>query len=360
MDSASANRHYSEAKYKLYKSRAIVFSVFLAFALVFCVFLGLNIVKKESTPPVNYKDSGSIDYRVYLVENEFYTEQFLPKGQSYVTSLIDYIDINYNYLFNIDELASINFEYKIMGDLIIENNSNKKELLRKQYVIMDPKEKSLNNASELAFNEKFQINYSYYNQLANQFRSSLGVDTNSYLKVYLSLKKDSLENEKYQLHQESNINEVIIPLSEKAIEINIDSKGNEETNQIMGSEKTIINYVNIILIVVIIIISLFFIKKIIVSIKKMNRKRSEYDKYVNKLLKEYDRLIVETKTIIDFKKYNIVKVGEFTELLDVRDNLKIPINYYCIEKHIKGVFYIKSDNDIYILYLDSDTIKRDE
>lgn len=359
MNNASVNRHYSEEKYKLYKCRAIIFSVFLSIALGISIFLGLNIVKKEVTLPINYTDSGTIDYRVYLVENEFYTEQFLPKGQSYVTSLIDYIDINYGYLFNIDELANINFEYKIMGDLIIENNSNKKQLLRKTYEIVSSKEKNLINASELSFNEKFQINYSYYNQLANQFRSTLGVDTNSYLKVYLSIKKDSSENEKYSLHQESNINEIIIPLSEKAIEINIDSKNNEETKQIMGSEKIVINYINIIIIAIIIIASLFFVKKIVDSIKKMKRKRSNYDKYVNKLLKEYDRLIVETKTILDLKKYNIVKVGEFTELLDVRDNLKIPINYYCIEKHVKGLFYIKSDNDIYVLYVDTDLLEKD-
>ena len=73
------------------------------------------------------------------------------------------------------------------------------------------------------------------------------------------------------------------------------------------------------------------------------------DKYVNNLLKEYDRLIVETKTKLVMTKYNIIEVKSFTELLDVRDNLKEPIIYYNVIEHIEGIFYIKSDDDIYLL-----------
>ncbi len=79
------------------------------------------------------------------------------------------------------------------------------------------------------------------------------------------------------------------------------------------------------------------------------KKNTKYDKFVNNILKEYDRLIVETNTDIDLKKYNIIEIKKFTELLDVRDNLKCPILYYCITKHYKGMFYIKNNNDIYLL-----------
>ena len=92
----------------------------------------------------------------------------------------------------------------------------------------------------------------------------------------------------------------------------------------------------------------------------MLRRRSIYDQYVNRLLKEYDRLIVVTKTLIDFRKYNIIKVPEFEELLDVRDNLKVPINYYCYVKHYKGILYIKNEDDIYALFLSSEMLEKDK
>ena len=87
---------------------------------------------------------------------------------------------------------------------------------------------------------------------------------------------------------------------------------------------------------------------------------SEYDKYVGKILKNYDRLIVESRTNINLKKYNTVNVKSFTELLDVRDNLKLPIIYFNIVKHEKGMFYIKDGNDIYVVVIKDCDLKTDK
>ena len=362
MNNASVKNHFSEEKYNLYKSRAIVYSVFFAIILALCIFLAFKVVNKETIAPVGYADSGSVDYRVYLKPNDFYTEEFLKMGNSYPTSLIDYIDFNYNYVFNIDDIANVDFEYKIIGELIIDNNNAKEPpLLTKEYTIQDTKTKKMNNSGEILINEKFQINYSEYNQFANEYRAKLGLDTNSYLKIYLSVKRTPSDGSKYIFKNDTvKLNEVIIPLTEKAIQITIDSKNNVLKDQISGKEETSINYIIVGVIGVLFILTLIFLRVIIKSIIKMKRKRSTYDKYVKKVLKEYDRLVVETKTIMDFSKCNVIKVLEFTELLDVRDNLKVPINYYCIEKHIKGVFYIKSDDDIYALYISSETLEKDE
>ena len=356
----SVASYFNEDIYKLYRNRVIIYTVFLAFNLIVCIILSCNIVKKIEVTPINYTDTGIVDYRVYLKENEFYEDQFLPKGKSYVTSLIDYIDINYNYVFNIDEITDMNFEYKVIGNLIIEDINNNKELLSKEYDILETQKKELHGSNEIVINEKFQINYEEYNQLANKFRSSYGIGTNSYLKLYLVMKKDTINDEVYSIHDKNNINEVIIPLSEKSIEIKIDSTNNKSTNQVTFNLKDKIRYSNIICSCILFLISLYFVKIIIKSYKKMKRRRSLYDKYIYKLLKEYDRLIVETNTLLDFKNYNIIQVSQFTELLDVRDNLKSPINYYCVEKHIKGIFYILADNNIYALFVSTETLEKDK
>ena len=81
----------------------------------------------------------------------------------------------------------------------------------------------------------------------------------------------------------------------------------------------------------------------------MKDKKTSYDKYINKILNEYDRLIVESTTEPDIKHSNIIKLPNFRELLDVRDNLKLPIMYYVVVKYHKSYFYIKNNNDIYLL-----------
>ena len=362
MRNATIDHHFNEEKYQICKARVIIYSIALAIFVALGVYLCSNLVKIIEIAPISYSDTGSIDYRVYLKENEFYTDKFLPKGKSYVTTLIDYIDINYNYIFNIEDVTNMNFEYSVIGELIIENNSTKKELLKKPYNIVENKTKQLNGSNEIVFNEKFKINYGEYNTLANKFKSSYGVDTTSYLKVYMKVKRNTLDDSKYTLEGKDTIiiNEMDIPLSEKAIEININTQNNKVSDELKFSDKQYINYTNLALIAVIIVISLYLIKKLIYTYKRMQRRRSIYDKYVNKLLKEYDRLIVVTKTLVDFRKYNIIKVPAFDELLDVRDNLKVPINYYCYVKHYKGIFYIKTDEDIYALFLSSEMLEKDK
>ena len=46
-------------------------------------------------------------------------------------------------------------------------------------------------------------------------------------------------------------------------------------------------------------------------------------------------------------------ISKFEELLDVRDNLKLPIMYYVVTKHTKCCFYIKHNDDLYLLTIKS-------
>ena len=51
---------------------------------------------------------------------------------------------------------------------------------------------------------------------------------------------------------------------------------------------------------------------------------------------------------MDFVNYNITEVTEFEELLDVRDNLKLPIIYQVVRPHSECNFYIKFSKNIYL------------
>ena len=68
-----------------------------------------------------------------------------------------------------------------------------------------------------------------------------------------------------------------------------------------------------------------------------------------RILNEYDRLIVENGTGPDTRDCQVIKISKFEELLDVRDNLKLPIMYYVVTKHTKCQFYIKHDDELYLL-----------
>ena len=99
-----------------------------------------------------------------------------------------------------------------------------------------------------------------------------------------------------------------------------------------------------------------FLTFIFVIVKKYTKTISKYDKLINKILKEYDRLIVETATFPDEKNYNVLIINTFNELVDVRDNLRSPIMFYNAKDHKMSKFYILNDNNLYLYIVNSKDI----
>ena len=111
---------------------------------------------------------------------------------------------------------------------------------------------------------------------------------------------------------------------------------------------------------ILVVLSLIFIVWILRLISKSRVGKSEYDKYIGKLLNEYDRLIVETSSAPITKDKNIIEIKEFKELLDVRDNLNLPIKYYVITKHQKCNFYISHEEELYLLTIKAVDVKKEK
>ena len=100
---------------------------------------------------------------------------------------------------------------------------------------------------------------------------------------------------------------------------------------------------------ILLIFTIILIINIFKKISLISDKTNNYDKFIKRILKEYDRLIVITQTMPDLTKFNVFKINNFGELLDVRYNTKKPIMYYSVVEHTKCYFYLKDDNDIYLL-----------
>ncbi len=311
---------------------------------------------KKKTLPINYSQNGDVDYKVYLNQNDFYTEEYLDMNKSYVASLIKYIDINFNYHFNISSKTTIDFNYKIMGDLIIENGKGSGRYLEKEYTLLDTKVAKLIQDKSKDIKENIKIDYAYYNQLANSFRSTYGVDTNSYLNVYLMIEPKTDKDLNYNISETSNVL-LRIPLSEKAIEINFDASSQSISKQIIPSAEVSFNLVYLILELVLFIPTCILMVKMINKILITFDVFTPYDKYIAKKLKEYDRLIVETNSSLKTKGLNVIDINSFTELLDARDNLNLPILYLNKIPHQEGIFYILNNKNLYLLIIKNDDLE---
>ena len=80
-------------------------------------------------------------------------------------------------------------------------------------------------------------------------------------------------------------------------------------------ENEFLIYFDLAIIIVLLILIIRFIHKL----RLINNKKSKYDLYIERILNGYDRIIVNVKTGPNFDDYNIIKVENFQELIDVRE-----------------------------------------
>lgn len=334
----------------------VLYMVLFFISLTICLLFASKTIVRTKALPIDYSQSGSIAYKVYLNKNSFYTEDYLDMNKSYVASLIKYIDIDFSYNFNINAVTTMDFDYKIMGELVIENSKTNGRYFEKEYTLQDSKISKLVLDKAKNIKENIKIDYAYYNGLANSFRSTYGVDTNSYINVYMIVTPKVDKSLNYTISDTNKVS-LRIPLSEKAIEINLDASSQNINKQIIPSNETNFNMLYLVLELV------FFIPTCILMVKMISKLLNAfdiytaYDRYVRKHLKEYDRLIVETNSPLKTKGLNVIDIKSFTELLDARDNLNLPILYLNTIPHQEGIFYILNNNDLYLLTISNDELE---
>ena len=349
--------------YLSFNVRFLVNTCLLIVALglfIFSLFMSFTRTKEEV---ISYSVKSNIDYKVYLKQNEFYETPYLEKGMVYVSSLIDKIIVDYNYKFNISKKSNIDFDYKVIARLVIANKSNSNVFFDKEYVLDELATDEMIDETYHSIDKESTIDYIYYNSLANKFRSKYAVDTTSYLEVYLLVNEKNSESNEFKLDNNSKAI-LTIPLSMQEINISLKEADIDENHQVIEGSKIIVkNIGNVIISAVLLVLLIILLVKFINKVKLLITKKSAYDNYINKLLRGYDRIIVNIKTAPSFKNNNLIKVESFEELIDVRDNYKSPINYYVITEHQKSEFFVINNNDVYVYTVkavDLDKGKKDE
>jgi len=341
--------------YYSYSMRLIITCfMFIGLLITGYIFM-LKAFVLEEAREIKYSEHSNLDYKVNLRENNFYEEKYLPKDMVYVANLIDKIRIDFSYKFSIAEKIDLEFKYDLVGKLLIQDNALENTYFEKEYTLISEKSVPLKDGIEQKINESVDIDYVKYNELANSFKTSYGLNTKSRFVVYFRLKKKDSNSlgQKLLINDSSSGMIVSIPLSEKSVNITLDYKDINNDSKVLDNSRVIVdNIIYLIISIIAIILSLVFMVKFIRLISLGIVKRNKYDKYISKLLNEYDRLIVETTSPpikSDADKDKIINILKFTELLDVRDNLKLPIMYYVVAEHQKCHFYINSGDKIYLL-----------
>ena len=329
--------------------------------LLLCLLVSMSTVliniSLNTKSTLFYNANGNIDYKVYLKENNFYKDRYLGEGMTYVTSLVDYIDIDFNYNFDVSEKADIDCNYNVFAKLVITPEDNSKVLFNEKYILKSEKVvNNFNDSNKYNLSQEIKLDYNYYNDLANTFKSTYGVNCNS--KLYVGLEVDTKGKDTIYQTDFKNLNnmEIVFSLAKKQVDINTDAATlNVSENLDVESEEIIKNKGSLLLGAILVVVAIVMVISIVRTILNLRNQKDGYTRYIDKILNNYDRAIVETQYIPDLEEYEVIEVNKFSELLDVRDTLRLPIIYSPIKEN-ESCFYIRQDSVIYMHYVKSTSL----
>ena len=319
--------------------------------ILFMLVIVLNVVMyrkgfyKANVESIMYKEDNSINYKVYLKKNNFFDVPYLEEDKTYITSLIDYIKVNYNYNIQFNKVVSGNYKYYILAT--VEANKPNNEVgnyWTKNYKLSDEKKIKIDKSTEYSINQEIKIDYNKYNKTLNEFKSTLGIASTGILKVRLVVESD-LDSNGLDVPVTSNLI-LKMPLSEKTIEASIDLDAKNNVKEITKVVETKEEKRSKLLVLGISFIVELVILAVLTIINRRNRRANMFENTVNKYLNTYDSIIVNIDKFPTLSDYNVIEVSSFEELLDAHSEVRMPINFYKYNKRT-CYFILMSDKTIW-------------
>ena len=300
--------------------------------------MGKKSMKNKSIP---YSKESKINYITYLKDNSHYDDSYLKDEYNLVASLIDYFNVDYNYTYTLGEEINYKLNYEITAVLeIYDNDNDAKPIEKKNYTLLKKQTKEGNGQIIKVdlFNQK--IKYDYYNAIVQDWKKEISPNAN--LKISVKVNWTGHSNKLNKDISDDCVNEFIIPISQKTIDITPPNNVSE-TGVLKAKEKFSKKFVLLISCTLALFATGFIY--FVVYISTSGKNKSKYDQKVSKILREFDRAITEAKgEFVMYDDENYIEVKSFMELLDVHDNLNEPIIHYANNEDL-SVFVIKNGKD---------------
>lgn len=308
---------------------AVLASIFFLLATAL-LFTNLLFNSKNKKLGQIYSFKGNVDYKVYLYENSQYDEEYWGKDRAYVADLIRNMVINFNDNYNSSIITDVKYDYTIdaylNGTYEIETGAQK--VWTKKVDLGEPNAEEKIKIVNNLFSKELIVDYPAFRDEAIKYQKERRLNIDATLNITLTINyniKNSAKNA-----GEKRVFNFDIPLTENVFEISYRLPENiEETVYIIKNNK--LKKIFTIASIVSLVISGIFIALLIIRYIIKNQK-SNYEKELDKIFKNYADIIAETNNLPDYKKMDIMDISNFQDLVDIEYELRSPIIYYSASK----------------------------
>lgn len=327
----------------------IMISVFL---LVFSSSNFVNLLSNESMSKkteeiYHYTNAFNYDYEVNLLDNKYMNNnEVTEKNMSYVTDLIDTIDLKLHYTYSGNQESEIEYHYKIIGKMEASYTQDDEERIvwKKEDNIIEEKTDK-NHSGQLSIDEDIELDLKEWNAIIEEFEQEMGMKLNAVYVVTLQIEtKTNIQGQDIKNEYSSNI---YVDLGNKTTQVEGDN--DKENTEYISKEIATQGEQNILYMIIQIVIFAIGIYMLyfVLRAKTTNRVKNEYRQELNKILRICQDKIVQTKSRPEVDMKNTVEVKDFAEMIKVSEELFKPILYWTDNEKEEAWFIVMSNQVIY-------------
>lgn len=330
--------------------------ILLIFIITFCfvtAFFLLHLYidynkNKDDKLLYSYNINQDVEYKVNLFDNSFIDEETIGSNELYISELVKDINIKYNFDYSATKNAKLKFKYKIVGNLTGNyngntSNSEQGSVWSKEYVFAEEVEKEL-DSKNFFINHNIILDFPTYKKEVETFRKKFGISltTNFDINFIVNI-SGTINEQEFETEKIINLN---MPLGVQAFSINEDYEKNISENVLTTTDAKLFQLANIPTIIALLLLSLLTLA---LSFKKIFNfeEKNEYNKKLQKILKMYDDVIIEIASPVNIDDYEIIEVKGIDEMVDLEEELRIPINFYEHIPNYYGEFTLIHNNIVY-------------
>ena len=289
---------------------------------------------------LSVKEKHELKYAVCMKENSYFAAACLGMNEeSYVYAYTDHIEITNNYTTQLSENWDTKYEYKVIANLIVrhaKSTAGGPIIWSKPYRLDDNKTMGTFNSSK-AISKTISINLDTYKKAAEEFAKTIDVPVSAEIRIDFTTSLTGTEDR----FKSNYLRSITIPLSDSIYKIELSDNKDKITDYNVSNKSLFtIGFFAASLSIVLCWLLIFL------AIKGYLAESSVYLATVNKYLKTYDDLIVNTDSPLKFSDYKNININNFKELLDLASTTNLPIMHY--ESSRGAIFYIYYHNMIYM------------
>lgn len=345
------------AEYQLQRKKRIwIQAIAIIVIAVLVLACTVTYFQLNKTYYIGYSESSDLAYKVHLTDNEFYGSDPVESGQTYINELVEKVVATFSYSLNMDDAeAKYDYVYGVVTELEVKHKQSGNVIYSETEEVVPEQSYRKDSGGNLQILESVVLDYVKYDKLATKFISQYKLEGEAVANVKLTFNVRVISHCSTEKGESVSANNTYfktlnVPVGVTTVScVETSSAPNGEHHYLECPSAVNANafkVIGIILAVIDVILAGVLVAFIFLTRNddinyaiKVRRLRTSYGSYIQEIKNEFDR-----------EGYQILYLGAFSEMLEIRDTIQSPILMFENEDKTRTEFFITTNTKILYLY----------